>query len=57
MTSIILHLGLGTPRQLIEVMFFFNSRKQASSLSICRHGLVSFLRSVRGADEYVKLWI
>ena len=33
MTSIMLPLGRGTPRQLVEEIFFFNSWKQASSLS------------------------
>ena len=37
--------------------FLFYSWKQASSLSVPRQGLVFFIRSVRGADEYVKLCI
>ena len=55
MTSIIPPLGRGTPRQLVEEIFFFNSWKQASSLSVHRQGLVFFIRSVRGAYEYVKV--
>ena len=57
MTSIILPLGPGTPRQLVEEIFFFYSRKQASSLSVNRQGLALCIPSVRGADEYVKIWI
>ena len=57
MTSILSPLGRGTAKQLLEEMFFFKSWKQASSLSAHRQGLVFFIRSVRGADEYVKMWI
>ena len=57
MTSIISPLGRGTPRQFVEEIFFFNSRKLASYLLVHRQGLVFFIRSVSGADEYVKLWI
>ena len=55
MTSIISALGRGTPRQLVEETFFFNSWKQPFSLSVHRQGLVFSIRSVRGAYEYVKL--
>ena len=57
MTSNISPLGRGTPRQLVEDIFLFNSRKQASFSSVHRQGLVFLIRSVRGADEYIKLWI
>ena len=55
MTSLISPLGRGKPKQLVEEIFFFNCWKQASSLSVHRQGFVFFIRSVRGADAYVKL--
>ena len=41
-------LGRGTPRQLVDEIFFFNSWKHASSLSVHLQGLVFFIRLVRG---------
>ena len=37
-TSIVLPLGRGTPRQLVELILFFNSWTQASSFSVHRQG-------------------
>ena len=48
---IISPLGRGTPRQLEEAIFFFNSWKHSSSLVVHLQGVVFLIRSVRGAGE------
>ena len=41
----------------MEDIFLFNSWKHSSSLVVHLHGVFFFIRSVKGADEQVKLWI
>ena len=50
-------LGRGRPKQLVEDIFFFNSWKHSSSLVVHLQGVFCVMRSVRGADGQVKLWI
>ena len=54
-------LGRGTPKHLVEDIFFFNSWKHSSSSSLVVHlpggGGYFFIRWVKGTDRYVELWI
>ena len=51
MIKTILPLGRGTPRQLEEAIFFFNSWKHSSSLAVHLQGVGFLITSVRGAEE------
>ena len=46
-----LALGPGTPRQLEEAIFFFNSWKHSSSLAVHLQEVVFLIGPVRGAGE------
>ena len=50
-------LGRGTPKQLVGDRFLFNSWKHSTSLVVHLHAVFFFMRSVRGTDEWMKLWI
>ena len=59
MTSIISSLGLGTPGQVVDEIFFFKSRVLKTGLfHVGPSAMIVFFHKVsQGADEYVELSI